>query len=96
MSITKSGQTAIKEMLRYVEEKLSSFAKSDVTKFVIAGDTDSIFKDSLISTDNLYKVCYNGKPIKLAVKNEKLRILRDGKECFCTINELQESDQLWV
>ena len=58
MSITKSGQTAIKEMLRYVEEKLSSFAKSDVTKFVIAGDTDSIFKDSLISTNNLYKVCY--------------------------------------
>lgn len=96
MSITKSGQTAIKEMLRYVEEKLSSFAKSDVTKFVIAGDTDSIFKDSLIFVDNLYKICYNDKVIKLISKNEKLRILRNGKECFCTVDELQESDQLWV
>ena len=96
MSITKSGQTAIKEMLRYVNEKLKSFADTNIINFVIAGDTDSIFKDSLISVDNLYKICYNDKVIKLISKNEKLRILRNGKECFCTVDELQESDQLWV
>lgn len=96
MSITKSGQTAIKEMLRYVNEKLKSFADTNITNFVIAGDTDSIFKDSLISVDNLYKICYNDKIVKLTAKNEKLRILRNGKECFCTVDELQESDQLWV
>lgn len=96
MSITKSGQTAIKEMLRYVNEKLKSFADTNIINFVIAGDTDSIFKDSLISVDNLYKICYNNKIVKLTNKNEKLKILRNGKECFCTIDELQESDQLWV
>ena len=96
MSITKSGQTAIKEMLRYVNEKLKSFADTNIINFVIAGDTDSIFKDSLISVDNLYKICYNDKIVKLTNKNEKLKILRNGKECFCTIDELQESDQLWV
>ena len=33
MSITKSGQTAIKEMLRYVNEKLKSFANAmSITK----------------------------------------------------------------
>lgn len=96
MSITKSGQTAIKEMLRYVNEKLKSFADTNIINFVIAGDTDSIFRDSLISVDNLYKIYFNNKVIKLTAKNEKLRILRNGKECFCTVDELQESDQLWV
>ena len=96
MSITKSGQTAIKEMLRYVNEKLKSFADTNIINFVIAGDTDSIFKDSLISVDNLYKIYFNNKVIKLVGKNEKLKILRSGKECFCTVDELQESDQLWV
>ena len=96
MSITKSGQTAIKEMLRYVNEKLKSFADTNIINFVIAGDTDSIFRDSLISVNNLYKICYNGKIVKLTNKNDRLRILRNGKECFCTVDELQESDQLWV
>lgn len=36
MSITKSGQTAIKEMLRYVNEKLKSFADTNIINFVIA------------------------------------------------------------
>ena len=36
MSITKSGQTAIKEMLRYVNEKLKTFADTDIMNFVIA------------------------------------------------------------
>ena len=44
----------------------------------------------------LYKICYNDKIVKLTNKNEKLKILRNEKECFCTIDELQESDQLWV
>lgn len=96
MSITKSGQTAIKEMLRYVNEKLKSFADTDIINFVVAGDTDSIAKDSLISVENLYKIYYNNQPIKLVNKNEKLRILRNGIECYCSIDELQESDQIWV
>ena len=96
MSITKSGQTAIKEMLRYVNEKLKSFADTDIINFVVAGDTDSISKDSLISVENLYKICYNNQPIKLINKNEKLRVLRNGIECYCSVNELQESDQIWV
>lgn len=96
MSITKSGQTAIKEMLRYVNEKLKSFADTDIINFVVAGDTDSISKDSLISVENLYKICYNNQPIKLINKNEKLRVLRNGIECYCSVDELQESDQIWV
>ena len=95
MSITKSGQTAIKEMLRYVNEKLKSFADTDIINFVVAGDTDSISKDSLISVENLYKICYNNQPIKLINKNEKLRVLRNGIECYCSVDELQESDQIW-
>lgn len=96
MSITKSGQTAIKEMLRYVNEKLKSFADTDIINFVVAGDTDSISKDSLISVENLYKICYNNQPIKLVNKNEKLKVLRNGIECYCSVDELQESDQIWV
>ncbi|MBO5142813.1 MAG: hypothetical protein J6C46_07420 [Clostridia bacterium] len=96
MSITKSGQTAIKEMLRYVNEKLKSFADTDIINFVVAGDTDSISKDSLISVENLYKICYNNQPVKLVNKNEKLRVLRNGIECYCSVDELQESDQIWV
>lgn len=95
MSITKSGQTAIKEMLRYVNEKLKSFADTNIINFVVAGDTDSIFKDSLISVDNLYKIYFNNKVIKLVGKNEKLKILRSGKEHFCNIDTLQKYDQMW-
>ena len=89
MSITKSGQTAIKEMLRYVNEKLKSFADTDIINFVVAGDTDSIFKHSLVSVNNLYKIYFNNKVIKLICKNEKFKILRNGKEHLCNIDTLQ-------
>lgn len=93
MSITKSGQTAIKEMIRYTEDKLSKMADSNVMQFVVAGDTDSTSKDALIDVDSVYKLTYNGKTLFIK-DNDMLTVIRNSNKVVCTIKDLKEDDQL--
>jgi DNA polymerase elongation subunit (family B) len=49
-SVTLTGQKVIKEMVRYTNACLNKLGKSDEDdEFVIAGDTDSVLGDSIIT-----------------------------------------------
>ena len=92
MSITKSGQTAIKEMIRYTEDKLKKLANSDVLQFTVAGDTDSVFSDATIDV-NLYKLTYKDK-VFFVKPEHKVVVMRNNQKIECTINELDCNDIL--
>ncbi len=83
-SITKSGQTAIKEMMQYVNNKLGSLAQSDIKDFVVAGDTDSVDENSIISIENKsIKDIFN----KIINSNGRLDKLTNGTEVAVSLNE---------
>ena len=52
-AVTLSGQRVTREMVRYTNEILNNLAGSENDEFVVAGDTDSISGESLITINGI-------------------------------------------
>lgn len=50
-STTIGGKTATQEMVRYVNQYMNNLQNTDNEEFIIAGDTDSVSKDSIVTCD---------------------------------------------
>ena len=52
-AVTLSGQAVTREMVRYTNEILNELAESENDEFVVAGDTDSVSGESLITINGI-------------------------------------------
>lgn len=52
-AVTLSGQRVTREMVRYTNEILNNLAGSENDEFVVAGDTDSVSGESLITINGI-------------------------------------------
>jgi DNA polymerase elongation subunit (family B) len=52
-AVTLSGQAVTREMVRYTNEILNKLAESENDEFVVAGDTDSVSGESLITINGI-------------------------------------------
>lgn len=90
-AVTLSGQRVTREMVRYTNEILNNLAGSENDEFVVAGDTDSISGESLITINGikfsiaeLYELLVKEGNVVDKLENGTEVVLSDCKEYLTT------------